>query len=137
MGLVTCQQEEPTTQTFGKNPTNSEQLKLAKLREFQRLVQLSCAVKIQNLLSLQWCPKSHILRRINNRRGTQGSSGFLKMGKSLVSSYNYRRMTPQQEKEKNNEIKKTKTKKQQQNTRMQTQTSHATLSGISSFLNVI
>lgn len=34
-------------------------------------------------------------------------------------------------------LKKTKTKNQQQNTTMQTQTNHATLSGISSFLNVI
>lgn len=69
--------------------------KMSKIKGIQSLLSFSCAVKIQNLLSVQWCPNSHILREINQGRGTQGSSGFLKMGKSLVSSYNYRRMIPQ------------------------------------------
>lgn len=68
---------------------------MSKIKGIQSLLSFSCAVKIQNLLSVQWCPNSHILREINQGRGTQGSSGFLKMGKSLVSSYNYRRMIPQ------------------------------------------
>lgn len=107
MGIVTCQQEEPTTHTFGK-AQQTLNAKMGKIKGISKLaIAFMCCENTKSAVYTMM-PNSRILREINQGRGTQGSStGFLKMGKSLVSSYNYRRMTPQQEKEKNIEIKKT------------------------------